>query len=123
MQEARRRIRLSWMALAFFLACLAVLHILNWDNLPRHMSEFVRARGSILWGAGLLALAAGLIGLGFSLPQVLPTDKDARLACRLLVAAGLVTLLLVVFPTDVTPQPSTFPGYMHDIGALSALCL
>ncbi len=123
MQEARGRIRLAAVALAFFLAMLTVLHILNWNALPRHVSSFVRLQGSWLWNMGLLALAAALAILGFALPGLASPHKDARLACRLLVAGSATTLILFLFPTDVTPQPSTWVGGLHDVAAATTILL
>ncbi len=117
MQEVRRRIRLAAWALALFLACLALLHLLNLGDWPRHISGFVRLQGAWLWPLGLLALSFALVTLGLGLPALATPHRDARLACRLLVAGGATTLLLILFPTDVTPHPSTWVGGVHDVAA------
>lgn len=121
MQDARRRIRLAAGGLAVFLACLTLLHLLNWGAWPRHISGFVRLNGAWLWGMGLLALAFGLIVLGLTLPSVGGPNRDARLACRLLVTGGLTTLILILFPTDITPKPSTWVGGLHDSAAAATV--
>lgn len=121
MQDARRRIRLAAGALGLFLACLTLLHLLNWAAWPRHISGFVRLYGAWLLGMGLLALAFGLIVLGLTLPSMAGPNRDARLACRLLVTGGLTTLMLILFPTDVTPQPTTWVGGLHNVATAATV--
>ncbi|MEK6986367.1 MAG: DUF998 domain-containing protein [Candidatus Thermoplasmatota archaeon] len=121
MQDARRRIRLAAGALGVFLASLAILHVLNWATWPRHISGFVRLPGAWLLGMGLLALAFGLIVLGLTLPSFAARNRDAQLACRLLVVGGFTTLVLILFPTDVTPQPTTWVGGLHNIATAATV--
>jgi hypothetical protein len=116
-QDTRSRIRLAVWGLAFFLGALLALHLLNWGAWPRHVSSFVRLSGSWLWNLGLLALSASLVTLGLELPSLASAHKDARLACRLLVTGGFTALLLLLFPTDTTPHPSTWVGGVHDVAA------
>lgn len=123
MLDASRRIRLSVAAIALFLACQVVLHILNWGDWPRYMSAYALLKGAWIWSMGLLALSVGLVALGTALPVERPISRDARLACRLLVAAGLGGLVLVFFPTDGTAIPFTWPGRLHNLATAVVLLL
>lgn len=123
MQDARRRIRLSVAALALFVACQVVLHLINSGDWPRYMSAYALMDGAWIWGMGLLALSAGLVGLGTALPIDRPFNRDARLACRLLVAAGLGVLLLFIFQTDGTAIPVTWAGRIHNLATAVVLLL
>ena len=113
--------------LGLFLAILGLLHLLNMDAMPRHVSGFAKLEEGWLWPVALLGLALGLGGLAGGL-RLLPQHPDGRLGRRLLLAAAALVVLMVVFPTDdnqlvAGPMARTTAGWLHNLAAVAATTL
>lgn len=117
----------------YFLAALALLHILRPDyTVVDHMiSDYaVGSQGWIMTTAflsaslGCLALAVGLFRAG-------PASWGGRIGAGLLVVASIGLIVTALFPTDLETAPSTRSGDIHAISflvnifsiLLSTICL
>ncbi|HEX2065179.1 MAG TPA: DUF998 domain-containing protein, partial [Candidatus Thermoplasmatota archaeon] len=106
---------------ALFLACQVALHVRNLDAWPRHISSFAHLSWGGLWTLGIVALGLGVAALAHAAALLLPRSQEARWAVASFAVVAAAVLLLAVFPTDVTPLPSTLGGYVHDIAAVTAV--
>lgn len=98
-----------------FTAMVVDLHLLMREAEPQHLSEFARTSYGWMWTTAALALAAGGACLALAVRPVLPGHSMlARVGVLLLWAACATVLLVAVFPTDTTPQPTTYQGWIHD---------
>jgi hypothetical protein len=128
MRDAGRTLpSLALAGLGLFLALLALLHLLNLEAMPRHVSGFVKLHEGWLWPVALFGLAAGLFGVAGGL-LALPRNRDGRLGGRLLLAASVLVVLMVVFPTDddqltAGPMARTLSGWVHNLSAVAATTL
>ena len=118
----------SWLALItilgtiFWLLIVVLLHFLRTDEDPINHQISNYATGSygylmstafIIWGIGIVALAAGLF---------LAVTPRPRVGSVLVLIAGVALIIAGVFTGDVvtkdTPRPTTTPGAIHDLSSV-----
>ncbi|MES2154095.1 MAG: DUF998 domain-containing protein [bacterium] len=108
---------LAWLGItgvAEFILALIALHATSMTNQPWHMSDFARSRYPWLWVAGAYSFAVAGIALIFALQEHLPGSVPARAGLVLLWLSVFGMLLIATFPSDLTPQPQTVSGTIHN---------
>jgi len=127
--RSRTLLRVGVAGAGVFAVALAILHVLNLDELGshgRHVSNFAYLRGAWLWDVGLLGLAAGTLCLPAGLRRVLDVRGPSAWGLWTFQAAGVPLLLMVVYRTDrfATPDRAVhWSGYVHDASAVTATFL
>ena len=108
---------------ATFVVGVLVLHVLVHDlNPARHtISEY--ALGRFGWIQTMDFLAGGIGAFALALTLRRSVNDPGRIAPVLIGAWGVCAALLALFPTDVTPEPTTTTGWAHGIIALSGFAL
>ena len=128
---AKRVAQLSMIAMvgiAYFVAAVAVLHILrpDYDPTQRVMSNYAVGPYGFLMIIAFLALAVSKFALALALYRGMTPASRSRTGIILLGIAGLGVLLAAIFPTDVTPDdsPVTSVGVIHIlVSVIGFLCL
>ncbi len=130
-QQAKQAARLAGMitvgAVLYIVVALVVLHFLRpeYDPVERVISNYAIGPYGFLMTIVFLALAIGMLSLAFGIYKgVVPAARSGG-GLILLVVAGLGTLPVALFPTDVTPEdlPITSVGTIHVLAAVASLAL
>lgn len=138
--RAQRWLTFGMAGMAVFLVGLAVVHLQNFFfpptagevasnphawvlGQPRHVSAYALGVGEEVWFASVLVLGLGMVAFAIGLRRLMPRATNSAAACWLLGMAGVMVLLLDVFPTDPVHPPVTMPGILHDVAAIVSLTL
>ena len=114
---------ISLAGLATFVIGVLVLHLLKSDvNPARHtISEYVL--GDFGWIQTIDFLAGGIGAFALALTLRRSVSDPGRIAPVLIGVWGVCAASLALFPTDVTPEPTTTTGWAHGIIALTGFAL
>ena len=113
--HARPHRKLSLLALGgtlVFLGCLLALHILSFNRLPTHMSDFARTRYGLIFFAGAYAFVLAVVSAMLCLRRTLPRGWRSQAGIGLLLLAVPFGLLVATFPVDATGH-TTLSGNVH----------
>lgn len=131
--HSRPHRKLSLLALGgtlVFLGCLLALHVLSFNRVPTHMSDFARTRYGLIFFAGAYAFVLAVVSAMLCLRRTLPRGWKSQAGIGLLLLAVPFGLLVASFPVDAdgpaslshsVHQFSVFPLFFFVTAAMLAL--
>jgi hypothetical protein len=108
--------KLSLLALVgtlVFLGCLLALHVLSFNRVPTHMSDFARTRYGLIFFAGAYAFVLAVASAMLCLRRTLPRGWRSQAGIGLLLLAVPFGLLVASFPVDSGGSSASLSHSVH----------